>query len=403
MVIHFNILQTLALAVAVMFLGKYVKRFFKILDRLCIPDPVVGGILFSLLLLLGHSTKAFTLEFDLTLQAICMTAFFTSVGFSCNLRTLPKYGLKGLQFTIIVFLLVVFQNIIGIAWTKMFGINAYFGLCAGSVSMVGGHGTSGAFAPLFEQRGCAGALTVAMAAATFGLVSGGLIGGPVARYITRSHKLAEEKTSEEIDDTPAEVSSNEPIVADNDLNEKRILSASNQIILAMGIGTLLSMGLTAIGLTFPGYMGGMLMAVILRNISDITGLFSTPINEINCIGNVSLLLFVTMALMTLKLWQLAELAIPLIVMLMTQVVFITAFLILIGFRILGSDYDAAVMISGICGFGLGAMPNGVANMQAFVKKFKPSPTAFFVVPGVGSVIIDVVNALLITAFMGFIG
>ena len=403
MVIHFDILQTLALAVVVMFLGKYVKRYFKILDRLCIPDPVVGGILFSLLLLIGHSTKAFTLEFDLTLQSICMTAFFTSVGFSCNLRARPKYGLKGLQFTIIVFLLVICQNIIGIAWTKVFDINAYFGLCAGSVSMVGGHGTSGAFAPLFEQRGCAGALTVAMAAATFGLVSGGLIGGPVARYITKSHNLAEERMDEDIEETPIETTAEAPVEVVNDLNERHILSAANLIILAMGIGTILSMGMTAIGLTFPGYMGGMLMAVILRNISDFSGLFDTPMNEINCIGNVSLLLFVTMALMTLKLWQLAELAIPLIVMLMTQVVFITVFLIFIGFKILGSDYDGAVMISGICGFGLGAMPNGVANMQAFVKKFKPSPTAFFVVPGVGSVIIDVVNAILITAFMGFIG
>ena len=208
---------------------------------------------------------------------------------------------------------------------------------------------------------------------------------------------------EDIEETPIETTAEAPVEVVNDLNERHILSAANLIILAMGIGTILSMGITAIGLTFPGYMGGMLMAVILRNISDFSGLFDTPMNEINCIGNVSLLLFVTMALMTLKLWQLAELAIPLIVMLMTQVVFITVFLIFIGFKILGSDYDGAVMISGICGFGLGAMPNGVANMQAFVKKFKPSPTAFFVVPGVGSVIIDVVNAILITAFMGFIG
>ena len=182
-----------------------------------------------------------------------------------------------------------------------------------------------------------------------------------------------------------------------------MISASNQIILSMGAGTIIFLLLKMVGITFPSYVGGMLMGVILRNISTYTGKLSTPLPEIDCIGNISLSLFVAMALMSLKLWQLADLALPMIVTLLTQVLFIAVFMIIVGFRVLGKDYDAAVMVTGFCGFGLGAMPNGVSNMQAFTKKWGPSPTAFFVVPGVGSVIIDVVNAMTLTMLMNFLG
>lgn len=399
MVIHLDILQTLAVAVIVLFVGRFVKKYIKILENLCIPDPVVGGLLFSLLTLAGHSSGLLTFELDTTLQNVFMTVFFTAVGFTCDVRVLFRYGKRAIQFTILLTLLVIFQNAIGMGLAKAFNIHLLLGLCTGSASMTGGHGTAGSFAPLFESLyGCDGALLVGMAAATFGLVSGGLIGGPVGNFLVRRHGLAEVAASRRNDPTQAAAHEQEL-----PLSAKGMTLAANQIIICMGIGTLIYLALKLVGITFPSYVGGMVMGVVLRNISVYTHAFHTPLPEIDCIGNISLSLFVSMALMSLKLWELKALALPMIVTLAAQVVFIVLFMIFVGYYILGKDYDAAVMVTGFCGFGLGAMPNGVSNMQAFTKKWGPSPTAFFVVPGVGSVIIDVVNALILTTLMNIFG
>lgn len=399
MVIELDIIQTLAVAVVVLFIGRFVKKYVKCLERLCIPDPVVGGIIFSLLMLAGYSSGVCVLELDTTLQNVFMTVFFTAVGFTCDLKVLKKYGKRGIQFTIIVFLLVIFQNIIGVGYAKLFGLHPLLGLCTGSAAMTGGHGTAGSFAPLFEELyGCDGAMTVGMAAATFGLVSGGLIGGPVGNILVKKHRLEAVASARkgEQSSVAAETKQEAPLSAEN------MFHATNQIVISMGIGTIIYILLKMVGITFPSYVGGMLMGVVLRNISAYTGKFETPLAEIDCIGNISLTIFVSMALMSLKLWQLAALALPMIVTLATQVAFIALFMIFAGYYILGRDYDAAVMVTGCCGFGLGAMPNGVSNMQAFTKRWGPSDTAFFVVPGVGSVIIDVVNGLLLTTFMNFL-
>lgn len=399
MVIELDIIQTLAVAVVVLFIGRFVKKYVKCLERLCIPDPVVGGIIFSLLMLAGYSSGVCVLELDTTLQNVFMTVFFTAVGFTCDLKVLKKYGKRGVQFTIIVFLLVIFQNIIGVGYAKLFGLHPLLGLCTGSAAMTGGHGTAGSFAPLFEELyGCDGAMTVGMAAATFGLVSGGLIGGPVGNILVKKHRLEAVASARkgEQSSVAAETKQEAPLSAEN------MFHATNQIVISMGIGTIIYILLKMVGITFPSYVGGMLMGVVLRNISAYTGKFETPLAEIDCIGNISLTIFVSMALMSLKLWQLAALALPMIVTLATQVAFIALFMVFAGYYILGRDYDAAVMVTGCCGFGLGAMPNGVSNMQAFTKRWGPSDTAFFVVPGVGSVIIDVVNGLLLTTFMNFL-
>ena len=399
MVIELDIIQTLAVAVVVLFIGRFVKKYVKCLERLCIPDPVVGGIIFSLLMLAGYSSGVCVLELDTTLQNVFMTVFFTAVGFTCDLKVLKKYGKRGIQFTIIVFLLVIFQNIIGVGYAKLFGLHPLLGLCTGSAAMTGGHGTAGSFAPLFEELyGCDGAMTVGMAAATFGLVSGGLIGGPVGNILVKKHRLETVASARkgEQSSVAAETKQEAPLSAEN------MFHATNQIVISMGIGTIIYILLKMVGITFPSYVGGMLMGVVLRNISAYTGKFETPLAEIDCIGNISLTIFVSMALMSLKLWQLAALALPMIVTLATQVAFIALFMVFAGYYILGRDYDAAVMVTGCCGFGLGAMPNGVSNMQAFTKRWGPSDTAFFVVPGVGSVIIDVVNGLLLTTFMNFL-
>lgn len=399
MTIQLDMLQTLAIAAIVLYVGKYVKRFIPVLTRLCIPDPVVGGILFSLLTLAGYSSGLFILEMDTTLQSVFMTVFFTAVGFTCDVKVVLKYGKRAIQFTIVVLALCVCQNLIGWGFTQLFDIHPLLGLCTGSAAMTGGHGTAGSFAPMFEELyGCDGALVVGLAAATFGLVSGGLIGGPVGNFLVRRHNLAGEAASRA---ALAQASVTEEV--ETPLTAKNMMLAANQIIISMGVGTIIYLLLKMVGITFPSYVGGMVMGAVLRNVSSYSGKFETPLAEIDCIGNISLSFFVSMALMSLKLWQLADLALPMIATLLTQVVFISLFMIFIGYRILGADYDAAVMVTGCCGFGLGAMPNGVSNMQAFTKKWGPSSTAFLVVPGVGSVIIDVVNALILTAFMNFLG
>ncbi len=398
MSISLDIFQTLAIAVVVLWVGEKLRHTFKILEKLCIPSPVVGGLLFSLLTLIGNNTGILNLELDTTLQNVFMTVFFTAMGFTCDVKVLLKYGKRAIQFTVLLTLLVIAQNIIGISCAKLFGIDLLLGLCTGSASMTGGHGTAGSFAPLFEEMyGCEGAVVVGLAAATFGLVSGGLIGGPVGNFLVKKHKL------EKIGCKSGVKQAGDADEIEASLKGKKLAAATNQIILCMGIGTVIYLALKEIGITFPGYVGGMVLGAILRNISEYSGKFETPLDEIACLGNISLSLFVSMALMSLKLWQLADLALPMLITLLIQVLFIAAFMIFVGYYILGRDYDAAVMVTGFCGFGLGAMPNGVSNMQAFTKKWGASPTAFLVVPGVGSVIIDVINALILTALMNLLG
>lgn len=399
MSISLDIFQTLAIAVVVLWVGEKLRHTFKILEKLCIPSPVVGGLLFSFLTLIGNNTGILNLELDTTLQSVFMTVFFTAMGFTCDVKVLLKYGKRAIQFTILLTLLVIAQNIIGISCAKLFDIDLLLGLCTGSASMTGGHGTAGSFAPLFEDMyGCEGAVVVGLAAATFGLVSGGLIGGPVGNFLVKKHNLEKmvgcKSGGKQVRDTDE---------IEVPLKGKKLAIATNQIILCMGSGTIIYLVLKQIGITFPGYVGGMVLGAILRNVSEYSGKFETPLDEIECLGNISLSLFVSMALMSLKLWQLADLALPMLITLLIQVVFIAVFMIFVGYYILGRDYDAAVMVTGFCGFGLGAMPNGVSNMQAFTKKWGASPTAFLVVPGVGSVIIDVINALILTVLMNFLG
>lgn len=398
MTIQLDILQTLAIAVVVLFLGKLVKRYVPVLEKFCIPDPVVGGILFSLFSLLGYSMNWFIFELDTTLQNVFMTVFFTAVGFTCDVKVLFRYGKRALQFTLVLTLLVLCQNLIGVLLASAFDLNPLIGLCTGSASMTGGHGTVGSFAPLFEELyDCDGAVVVGLAAATFGLVAGGLLGGPVGSFLVRRHHLSDEAASRTGDGSKLAEEAAAP------LSEKNMVLAAYQVILCMGAGTIIFLLLKLVGITFPSYVGGMLLGVLLRNFSTYTGKFSTPLPEISCLGNISLSLFVSMALMSLKLWQLADLALPMILTLAAQVVFLAFFMCFVGFKILGKDYDAAVMTTGFCGFGMGAMPNGVSNMQSFTKKWGPSPLAFFVVPGVGSVIIDVVNAFVLTGLMNVLG
>ncbi len=390
MTISFDIIQTIAIAVMVLYLGNFIRNKIHFLERFCIPAPVIGGIIFSIIVLIGYMTDYYHFEFDTTLQSVFMTAFFTTIGFSASLKILKEGGIKVFIFLAVVIVLVILQDILGISLAKLFGLNPLIGLSTGSVPMVGGHGTAGAFAPIFEDLGASGAVTVAMASATFGLIAGSMIGGPLGKRLVEKNDLRSTDT-ERI------------IIVDSsqeDSSDSKFSQAAYQIIIAMGIGTVISKVLVLItGQTFPEYLGAMFAAAIIRNVTESSSKFEIHIDKIETIGNFCLSMFLAMALMTLKLWELADLALPLLVMLGAQTVLMSLFAYYVTFNIMGKDYDAAVIACGNCGFGMGATPNAMANMQAMTSKFGYSKKAFFIVPLVGSLFIDFVNTTIITIFM----
>lgn len=387
----FNMAETLAVAIVVLLVGRAVRKKFNFLQRFFIPAPVVGGVIFSILLLIGHSSKIFSFQFDGVLQSFLMLIFFTTIGFTASAKLLKKGGIGVLIFLLTATVLVVFQDIVGIALAKAFGLHPLLGLAVGSIPLTGGHGTSGAFGPVLEELGVNGALSVSIAAATYGLISGCLIGGPIAKKLKEKYNLKpnlddEVKTIKELDEDSNEVS------------ESTLFDAIVVIALAMGLGSWIAPFLKQYGIIIPAYIGPMFVAAIIRNIFDIKGK-SLPMPEIAITGNIALSLFLAMALMTLKLWELAALAVPIVTILLVQTIVMAIYAYFITFNFNGRDYDAAVMATGHCGFGLGASPNAMANMEVFTKENGPSPKAFFVLPLVAALFIDFTNATVITFFI----
>ncbi len=392
MIINFDLYQTLAIAVVLLIVGEWLKNKINILEKFCIPTPVIGGVIFSIITLLGHISGAFEFQMDFSLRSLFMISFFTTVGFTASLKLLKKGGIQVLIFLLLSVILVILQDILGISLAKVFHLNPLIGLSTGSVSMTGGHGTSGAFAPIFVADGAKGAMSVAMASATFGLIFGSLIGGPIGEKLIKKNNLSSKEPSKKEKDSKYEKNNTKIL-----LDENKISRATFLIIIAMGVGTLISKYLQSTGLSFPVYIGSMFVAAILRNFGDLK-LFKVDEKEISIIGNISLSLFLSQALMGLKLWQLSSLALPLIVMLFSQVLLMGIFAYFITFKIMGKDYDAAVMACGQCGFGMGATPNAMANMSALTKRYSYSFKAFFILPLVGSLFIDFINASVITIF-----
>lgn len=391
MIFKLDSIQTLALAVFVLIIGDLLRKKIKLLENFCIPAPVIGGIIFSVISLLGYTSKVFTFEFDETLKNVFLIAFFTTIGFSASLRLLKKGGMQTFIFLLVSMVLVIGQNVLGIGLAKLFNLHPYIGLATGSTPLVGGPGTSGAFGPLFEQAGVKGAATVAMASATFGLVMGSLTGGPIGKALIDRNKLVDNSEKNRQD----EVAIDKLIKVDSD----SLLKSAIIIVVAMGIGTIISKWFANMGFTFPPYIGGMLAAAIIRNIYDLTN-NELVLEEIEALGNICLAFFLSMALMSLKLWQLADLALPMIVILLAQVVLMSVFAYFVVFKAMGRDYDAAIIASGTCGFGLGSTANAMANMETLTEKYhRHAPRAFFAVPLVGSLFIDFFNAFAITFFM----
>lgn len=391
--ITLDMYQTLGLAIILLLLGTWIKSKVNVLQKYFIPAPVVGGLLFSLLMLVTHSMELVTFSFDSNLKNFFMVVFFTSVGFLASFSLLKKGGLAVAIFLFAAVVLVIIQNGVGVALAKAFGLNPGIGLAAGSIPLTGGHGTSGAFGPYLEERGVTGATVVAVASATYGLVAGCMIGGPIAK------RLMEKFNLKCTDDSKKQTADSE----EEKVTESSIFRATCLIGIAMGLGATITPIVKQAGLSLPAYLIPMLIAAIMRNIIDGTSK-KTPINEISIIGNVCLSLFLSMALMTMKLWELADLALPLISILLIQTVVMGLFAYFVTFNLMGRDYDAAVMSTGHCGFGMGATPNAIANMEAFTSVNGFSTKAFFVVPLVGSLFIDFFNAVVIQTFTSiFVG
>ena len=390
--ISLDMYQTLGMAVAVLFLGAFLKKRIKFLETFCIPSPVVGGLIFAIVSCILYATGILEISFDETLKNVCMVIFFTSVGFQANLKVLKSGGLSLVVFLVCVIVLIISQNLVSVGLAKLVGVSPLIGLSTGSIPMVGGHGTAGAFGPVLEDLGISGASTLCTAAATFGLVAGSLMGGPIGRRLILKHDLL--KTAVMEDDAT---------LVEDEKKHKRSVSmyapATYQIAIAMGLGTIVSWALSKTGMTFPIYIGAMIVAAAMRNISEHTNLFTVNMGEINDIGGICLSLFLGIAMITLKLWQLASLALPLLILLAGQVALMFVFTYFVLFNVMGRNYDAAVLAAGTCGFGMGATPNAMANMQALTEKYVPSVKAYLLVPIIGSMFADFLNSLTITFFI----
>ena len=397
MTINLDIFETMALATIVFYIGLYLRKKVKLLSKYCIPAPVIGGLLFAVLVLILRITNIATINLDITLQNIFMTAFFTSIGYTASLKILKKGGIKVGIFLALAMLLVVLQDALGASLATVFNLNPLLGLCTGSIPMVGGHGTAGSFGPLLEEMGVAGATTVSFASATFGLVMGSFIGGFVAKNLIERKNIDTPKHSEDHSLPLSDFHEDNQAI----LCHKRLMNGVAWIFLAMGIGSIISKFIQDLGLTFPSYIGAMVAAAVIRNICDFRKV-ELEDKEIETIGGISLSFFLAMALMGLKLWELFDLALPMLVMLIAQALLMGVFAYLITFRIMGKDYDAAVFASANCGFGMGATPNAVANMDALTAKFGYAPTPYLVVPIVGCLFIDFVNSAVITLFINIL-
>jgi len=394
MIAHFSTIQTMALAVIVFYLGKFLNNKFKFLKNNCIPDAVTGGTLFSFFILLGHETGSFSFIFEDSIKDIFMIAFFTTVGFSASIKLLKKAGLPVLMFLIAAILLAILQNVVGVGMAKILGVSPMIGLATGSLATTGGPGTAGAFGPIMESFGTPGATMVAMATATYALIAGSIIAGPICKRLIEKKNLIQKRvTLEEFQ------SFDDKSVT---LELKNVVPTGFQIIIAMGIGSLISNFLNSLGLILPPYIGTMFAASIMRNLADETKLFSIDLEVVSVIGNFTLTMFLSMILMNFKLWELKELALPLIIMLIGQTILMGVFAYFITFTLTGKDYDAAIMTGGHCGCGFGTTPKALANMEALTEKYLPSPKAFFVIPIVGALFIDFFNAAIITFFINLL-
>lgn len=396
-----DLIQTLALACVVYYVGMLLRRNISLLERLNIPSAVIGGLVFAAVNLVLHD-RFLNLKFETAAQPLFMVLFFTTIGMSASLPLLKKGGAQVLIFLIMSTVFCFVQNFVGMGISLLFNVNQLLGVVAGSATLVGGPATGLAFAPLFEQAGLTGAATVAITAATFGIVCGGILGGPVGTHLIRRFNLRA-NTSISRSELQHELATESPTISieiereDSNLVMTIIIAAA-----AMGLGSIVSYYFQSLGWTLPAYIGAMLVASIFRNVDDGTKLLKIDQQAMELIGTIALNIFLVVALMDLKLWELMHLAAPLTAILLAQVIIVVLFSFTVSFWVMGKDYESAVMASGFIGFVLGTTANAVANMKTLVSKYGAAPRAFLVVPMVGAFFIDFTNALIITAFLNWL-
>jgi ESS family glutamate:Na+ symporter len=393
-----DLLQTLSLAAVLYLAGLELRKRIDWLDRLNIPAAVVGGLLFALLVLVGRD-RFLSVQLDTAAQPLLSVAFFSTIGMGASLALLRAGGLQVVTFLLFATVFCFVQNFLGIAIARGFGQHPLLGVMAGSVTLVGGPATGLAFAPLLEEAGLVGAGTLALTSATFGIVCGGLTGTPVGTWLIRAFHLT--PSGNPGAGTGEEVLKPHAIVVEPEREDAPLIMNMIVLAVAMGIGSVLSTWFKDLGLTLPAYIGAMMVASVLRNIDDASGWFRIDPAAMDFVGGFALNIFLVVALMDLKLWQLAGQALPLFVILAAQAVVIAAFALTASFRLMGRDYDSAVMASGFIGFAMGTTANAVANMRALVTKYGPAPRAFLVVPLVGAFFIDFANAIIITFFVNW--
>ncbi|EHU2723329.1 sodium/glutamate symporter [Acinetobacter baumannii] len=406
----FNGFYTLISAVIVLLLGRFLVNRIVFLKRYNIPEPVAGGLVAAVVSLLVHTFWGYSIVFSSELQTSFMLVFFASIGLSANFMKLKEGGTALVIFLICVASFIVVQNAVGMSLATLLGLDPLIGLIAGSITLTGGHGTAGAWGEILEsQHGIQGALALGMASATFGLIIGGVIGGPLAKLLINRYSLAQAKTNAEIQqrDTHVEQNSDDLAPFENP-HQVRLITADNAIT---------TLGMFAACLAFAEFMTGFSKGtwfelptfvwalgggVILRNILESVLKVDIFDRAIDVFGNASLSLYLAMALLSLKLWQLADLAGPLVVILGAQTLTMALYAAFVTFRVMGKNYDAAVLAAGHCGFGMGATPTAVANMQAITNMYGPSHKAFLIVPLCGAFFVDLINATVIQLMLKFI-
>lgn len=410
--ISLDMLQSAGVGALALVVGMILTHRVKWLQKFCIPSPVSGGIIFSLITLVLYSFFDIEVSFDGTLKEAFMLAFFSSVGFQSNLRVLRQGGRTLVMMLVLLVVVILSQNILPLCITKVMGVNPLVGMAAGSISMAGGHGTAGGFSRVLESMGLIGADTVAMAAATFGLIAGSVIGGPIAERLIHKRLVSEQMLPKDytIDPAMAGFESDEATpgghalhVSSNEQEFQQYARATYALLIVMAIGTLMSRMLNLTGVTFPTYFGALVTAAIIRNLGEVFHVaHRMELDKIVSVGNICLSVFLGMAMASLKLWELHSLALPMIVILLSQVAMIAIITYFLAFRLLGKDYDAAILVAGICGFGLGATPNAMANMSAVCYKYHYSVKPFLIVPIVGAMFVDLINTAIITLFLNWV-
>ena len=419
--IGLDMIQTAGIGALALIVGMVLTRKVAFLQKFCVPSPVSGGIIFSLITLVLYGWFNVAVSFDGTLKDVFMLAFFTSVGFQSDLKVLKQGGKLLIAMLALLVVIIVLQNLMPIGITWLMGVEPMIGMASGSAAMTGGHGTAAGFASVFEGMGLSGAGTIGMAAATFGLIAGSMIGGPLAEKIVRT-KLTHEQIQphdEDVDPAMAGIESDEASptgrakrISTNEQEFQQYAKASYCIILVMGGGTILRWLFAKTGITFPTYFGALILAAIVRNTIRFVSYKDDgkwvkaekllDMERIISVGNICLSLFLGMAMISLRLWELQSLALPLIIILVSQVVMMALFVYIVAFPLLGRDYDAAVLCAGMCGFGLGATPNAMANMSAVCYKYHYTVKPFLIVPIIGAMFADLINTGIISIFLSIL-